>query len=75
MKNGKMLSYHNLLDIIDAFVVSSKLTNGWKFNYDPVEKRHFCGYKAWQEYEQVMLTSTDHITGLKNSSVTSSVHG
>ena len=65
LKNGKILSHHNLLDIINAFVRSSTLTNGWKFNYDPNEKRHFCGYKAWQEYEQEMLTSTNHITGLK----------
>lgn len=23
----------------------------WKFNYNKEDKRHFCGYKAWKEYE------------------------
>ena len=55
-----------MLDIISAFVGSQSLTQGWKFNYNPVEKKHFCGYKAWKEYEDAMLYSTDHISGLKS---------
>ena len=63
MKDGKILSHHNMLNVISAFVASAQLTSGWKFSYNPAETRHFSGYRAWQEYEEAMYTS--NISGLK----------
>ena len=42
------------MDIISAFVKSLPLTIDWKFNFNPGERKHFCGFKAWQEYEQAI---------------------
>lgn len=54
LSNGKKLFYHNLFSVLKVILNNNILTQGWKFTFDQREENHWCGYKAWKDYEDAL---------------------
>lgn len=58
LTSGQKIYYHNMLDVLRIILENKALTTDWEYCYNPSKKNHWCGFPAWQEYEEELINLT-----------------